>query len=260
MKQPAWLSPDAAQVNGVWSIGAVNEHIASIYHQVRAKEKRLLGDAVVRDLPQSGALTDHAREWRIRARAMRRLLRVLAKAKKPLRVLDVGCGNGWLAARISEAGHEVAAIDIHRTELEQAARVFHDRSITWLNDDPFVALLPQQHFDLILFAASIQYFGDLSAILDRCAEWLAPHGEVRIIDSRFYPDAASASAAARRTVTYYETLGVPEMAQYYHHHMVTDLFVHPGLMVTGREAAFPLERLFGTATFKCFSLMHRVHH
>lgn len=40
-----------------------------------------------------------------------RVLRLLAD-RPPLRVLDVGCGPGWLAAALTEQGHEVTGVDV----------------------------------------------------------------------------------------------------------------------------------------------------
>ena len=100
---------------------------AEAYHDVRQREGRLLADDVVRGLPDSGGHTAHPEEWRVRGRSLQRVIRMLSD--RPRTILDAGCGNGWLAARLAEAGHSVTGLDTGATELEQAKRVFADRPV-----------------------------------------------------------------------------------------------------------------------------------
>jgi SAM-dependent methyltransferase len=186
------------------------------YHDVRQREGRLLADDVVRGLPKSGLRTAHPQEWRVRARSLQRVIRMLND--RPRAILEAGCGNGWFSARLAEAGHSVTGLDTGATELEQAKRVFAERPITWILGDPWTDLLPVHTFDLVLFAASIQYFPDLHVLFRRCYELLKEGGEILIIDSHVYPDAEAAEQAHKRSTSYYASVGTPEMAGFYHHH------------------------------------------
>ena len=189
---------------------------AEAYHDVRQREGRLLADDVVRGLPDSGGHTAHPEEWRVRGRSLQRVIRMLSD--RPRTILVAGCGNGWLAARLAEAGHSVTGLDTGATELEQAKRVFADRPVTWILGDPWTGQLPVHSFDLILFAASTQYFPDLRALFSRCRELLKEDGGILIIDSHFYQDSAAAKHARERSTSYYASVGTPEMADFYHHH------------------------------------------
>ena len=40
-----------------------------------------------------------------------------------------------------------------------------------------------------------------------------------MLDAPFYKNEAAKSAAQYRTLAYYTKVGVPEMAEYYHHHL-----------------------------------------
>jgi SAM-dependent methyltransferase len=201
----------------------MNTAAASAYHATRKNEGRLLADELVRDLPRSGARTALADEWCVRQRSLQRLLAHLAKTPGPLRVLEIGCGNGWLSARLAEAGHSVTGMDIHSEELEQASRVFADKQITWSLADPLATHLPHNSFDRIVFAASVQYFRDLNVLFAHIRGWLVPDGEIHVLDSVFYADASAAKSAAVRSASYFAQLGTPEMAAYYHHHTLSDL-------------------------------------
>src|ERR1043166_8508266 len=95
------------------------------YLLVRQKEDRLYTDEQVKRLPEIEQSHPHYKEWRIRAGSCNRLIQHLSDKKRKLNILDVGCGNGWLCHHLSKIpGGEVAGIDINKTELEQAKRVF----------------------------------------------------------------------------------------------------------------------------------------
>jgi len=218
-----WPPSDATCLNGVWHLGPVDEAIAGLYGRVRGSEQRILPDDLVRALPQVPPDHPHAAEWQVRATSMDRLLTDLGRAGHPLRVLDIGCGNGWLSARMARQGHRVTALDQHRSELEQAARTHGPTAATWCLGDPRTASLPTAHFDRIVLAASLQYFNDLPALFERLATLLAREGEVHILDTVLYPDQDAAVAAMERTRAYYARLHAPDMARHYHAHTVQAL-------------------------------------
>jgi SAM-dependent methyltransferase len=118
-----WLK-DVPVLNGVHLLGPTTE-AATLYGIVRGAEGRMLTDDQVRALPQGKGLWN-ASEWSLRTRSTARLLKVLASQGSGLRILEVGCGNGWLTAALQRNGHHVLGLDPFTAELEQAARVFHD--------------------------------------------------------------------------------------------------------------------------------------
>jgi len=186
------------------------------YHKVRALEQRILSDDQVSQLPQGTGLWN-AHEWRIRARSADRLARALEKRGQGQRILEVGCGNGWLSALLQHRGHHVMGIDVFTAELEQAARVFPSGPV-FARADLFRSPLPSGGFEAIVLAASIQYFRDPVATLERTLELLAPGGEVHVLDTIIYPDEAAAGKARLRSDAYYKSLDVPEMVGHYYAH------------------------------------------
>lgn len=190
-------------------------HFEAIYRQVRAAERRILTDEQVRALPDGEGLWN-APEWRIRERSAARLVRELSRYERPLTVLEVGCGNGWLCGLLHRQGHTVVGIDTFTEELEQAARLF--RGPLFARADLFRSTLAKASFDVIVFAASFQYFHDGTATIKRCMELLTADGEVHILDTILYGSKAASAAAVDRSRSYYASLGFPEMAQNYHAH------------------------------------------
>jgi len=194
------------------------------YLSVRRKEGRVYSDEIVSQLPN--VPDDHPlqEEWRARAASSHRLARYLAGLGRPLRMLDLGCGNGWLASRLAEAADlSVVGLDRNHVELDQARRVFSHRSeLSWVGADIFRAPFPAQSFDIILIACAIQYFADIALLIRTLRPLLATRGEIHIVDSPFYLP-QQLPAARQRSRSYYTNLGFPEMATHYHHHPSTVL-------------------------------------
>lgn len=194
------------------------------YIITRSLENRLYSDEEVMKLPQIAAHHTHYKEWQTRRRSARRLIRYLKGKKRPLEVLEIGCGNGWLCHHIAEIPDtQVIGLDINFTELQQAARVFNDDpNLTFIHGDLRSPGLGGQQFDIILFAATVEYFPSLKKIIHKSLMYLKPEGEVHIMDTRFYRQ-GEIPAARMRTLAYYTSLGYPEMADYYFHHSSRDL-------------------------------------
>ncbi len=194
------------------------------YISIRCLENRLYNDDEVEQLPEIARTHTHYKEWLIRKKSSARLINYLSSKKKRLRILEVGCGNGWLAHSLSAIpGSEVTGLDVNFTELQQAARVFNeDKHLNFIYGDIYENVLNNLKFDIIVFAASIQYFQPLRKILTICLKHLSPGGEIHIIGSHFYKK-SEIIFAKKRTLEYFTSLGYPEMSDYYFHHAVSEL-------------------------------------
>jgi len=192
----------------------------TLYLQIRQEEGRLLSDEAVRQLPEVPRNSPYNREWRWRRRSFNRFHAYLKQKKQPvLRVLDLGCGNGWMARHLAENPEwEVWALDVNRAELEQGARLFSNANLQFYYADIASEELPKQYFDQIVLAASVQYFPDVKALLVRLRTLLRAGGEIHVLDSPFYHSGAQQAAAKARSLAYYSQKGAAEMASYYHHH------------------------------------------
>jgi len=192
----------------------------ALYITMRDKEGRIYPDGVVKLLPEVPATHPHYAEWMVRKRSSLRLIRYLAAKKRPLRILEIGCGNGWLCHRLSAIpGVMVTGLDINHPELEQAIRVFGN-----VDNIRFVDEVKEMEaeIEIIIFSASIQYFPDLEEILQWSLQLLTSDGEIHILDSPLY-DPEELSAARKRSVDHFTALGFPEMASRYHHYPRTAL-------------------------------------
>jgi SAM-dependent methyltransferase len=106
------------------------------------------------------------------------------------RVLDVGCGNGLLARRLSADGLDVTALDRSLTRTARTAEVrFVETDFLAFEDAPY---------DALVFSASLHHLFPLAAALQRAAGLLRPGGLVLVTDfdveapdlqtARFYYD------------------------------------------------------------------------
>jgi len=190
------------------------------YLAVRQQEGRVYSDAQVRALPHPGGELASSHEWRVRAESCRRLLRYLRARGGSGPLLELGCGNGWLSRRLAEGlRREVCGVDVNRTELAQAARVFAANPLlSFVAGDIRTLPLPAQRFDAIVLPACLQYFADPRALIARLLGLLQDDGELHVIDSPFYADAAQAQASAARSLRYFSGLGCAELASQYHQH------------------------------------------
>lgn len=219
---------------------------ADLYLSVREKEGRLYSDDVVAQLPSISTAHPLAKEWRARSASAARLTRYLSQRPKPLSILDLGCGNGWLSNLLRRSGHCVIGLDQNRYELKQAARVFSQQAgLSFLEADVFAAPFVAETFDVILLASVVQYFHDLTVLLSVLLRYLKRQGEIHIIDSPLYSD-AERDHAANRSFQYYASLGFPQMAEHYFHHGPSDLRgFRPKTLYQGHPLTLRINQLLG---------------
>jgi len=195
-----------------------------LYLTLREREGRLYSDEEVVNLPVINKANPNYEEWTIRSRSFKRLATYIKEKAKKLSILEVGCGNGWLSAKLSGInGAKVTGTDINQTELAQAMRVFGNwENINFLTGDIREIDFVLKKFDMIVFAASIQYFPLLEDIIFTALKLLNKGGEIHIIDSKFYQE-AEIPAAYKRSLDYYSSVGHEKMADFYFHHSLNSL-------------------------------------
>jgi ubiquinone/menaquinone biosynthesis C-methylase UbiE len=227
-----------------------NAEFEKQYLAVRQKEGRVYSDEMLCALPSVPKNHPLSAEWAIRRKSAVRLISYLRKFNRSLQVLEIGCGNGWLTHYLAEHLPETAfaGLDINKTELKQASRTFRStKNTTWIYADVMKDILPEGAFDIVIFAASIQYFPDLDAILERASAILKPGGEIHILDSHFYGD-NEMDAARQRTLSYYSGLGYAGMAANYFHHAT-------GIL---ESAKFTVEKMNKTRTWPDSGILRKI--
>jgi release factor glutamine methyltransferase len=201
----------------------INKLFEEKYIKLRQKENRVYTENELKHLPSIEKKHLHYKEWILRTQSANRLFEYLAKKNKALRVLEVGCGNGWLSNFLARAkNNSVVGLDVNFTELKQAQNVFKKQNLFFVYDALSEEFLSHFNFDIAVFAASAQYFPSIEQTIQMILLLLNKGGEVHILDTNFYK-AEDVEAAHKRTKEYYLKLGFPEFEQYYHHHSFDEL-------------------------------------
>ncbi len=158
-----------------------------IYLKAKNKDNQSLSDAEVGELPNTFFYSLHRAEWEQKADLVRRLIAYLQKKEGNLRMMDLWCETGWLAANLAkDSAHEVYAVGRVTQELTQGARVFPYRNLHFILGDIFEDILTKSVFDHIILFDAIQYFPSLEELVNRCREYLKPGGEIHILGSPLY--------------------------------------------------------------------------
>jgi SAM-dependent methyltransferase len=183
-------------------------HFRDAYAEHRAAEGRRYSVADMFALPylRSGRL---AKQWSVRARTFDAFVqRVLIPATRhrhqPLRLLDLGAGNGWLCWRATQLGIEAVAIDIRDDDVDglgaaapylQREPIRFGRVVASFDALPF----RKGRFDIVVFNAALHYACDLRVVLEEAWRSAAPGGRIVVLDSPFYErDADGASMVAEK--------------------------------------------------------------
>ncbi|MEX2283325.1 MAG: class I SAM-dependent methyltransferase [Gemmatimonadota bacterium] len=166
------------------------------YAEQRASEGRGAGgEAELLALPylETGP---QAKNWQVRARTfdhfVTQVLQPLAITRaRPLRIADLGAGNGWLCYRLARLGHDPVAIDPRTDAVDGlgAAASYKDHLFRMFRriSASFDALpLHDRSYDLVVFNAALHYAIDLGSVLTEAARVTDAGGSIAILDSPFY--------------------------------------------------------------------------
>lgn len=96
------------------------------------------------------------------------------------RVLDVGCGVGFVAQFVKARGNEVVGLDLSEPALQQAMKAGAIDSMVVA--DYRRTGLPDKSFDVVLCFMSMMYAFELREILGEFARVLKPDGAILIVD------------------------------------------------------------------------------
>jgi SAM-dependent methyltransferase len=183
--------------------------------------------------------------WRMRSLAFQLLVdRVTEPAavekQRPLKIVDVGAGNGWLAYRLAQRGHHVAAVDLQTNRADGlGAHGFYDAAFTPIQAEFQRLPLTDDQADLVIFAATLHYATSAREALREAIRVLRPDGRLVVMESPTYHDPASGEQMVReREERFEQTLGIRgdtlERANY---------LTFDGIEILGRELGLSWQRL-----------------
>ncbi|RMG89574.1 MAG: methyltransferase domain-containing protein [Chloroflexi bacterium] len=190
------------------------------YETVRQAEGRGSDNpAWYRALPFADPADPMASMWRERARSflclMQQVIRPQATVHaSPLKILDLGAGNGWLSYRLAQAGHEPVAIDLTVNRFDGlGAHSHYDCAFVPVQAEfdylPFV----EEEADVVIFNASFHYTPSYENTLREVLRVLRPNGLVVVVDTAVYHNPESGQQMVReREAAFQQKYGFPSNA------------------------------------------------
>ena len=191
------------QVDGIWRFLPPERELVFAqfireYETVRRAEGRGSADpAYYRALPFRDLSGRRPADWQVRARSFAPLVRQVVMSLEgeggsPLRILDLGAGNGWLSYHLARRGHHLAAVDLAVNPVDGlGAHVHYDAPFTPVQAEFDSLPFTKGQADLVIFNASFHYTPDYATTLREAFRVATSDGKVVVVDSAVYHDDAS---------------------------------------------------------------------
>ena len=213
------------QVEGIWRFlpperAQFFAQFIQEYETVRRAEGRGSTDpAYYRALPFRDLSGGRPADWQFRARSfdtlVQQVLTPLEQATgRPLRIVDLGAGNGWLSYQLAWRGHHLAAVDLAANAIDGlGAHVYYDAFFTPVQAEFDSLPFAGNQADLVIFNASLHYTPDYETTLREVFRVVNISGRVAVVDTPVYHDAASgAQMVQEREAEYRQRYGFPSNA------------------------------------------------
>jgi SAM-dependent methyltransferase len=140
-------------------------------------------------------------QWAIRARTFLAMEQSIVAPlselnKRPLRILDLGAGNGWMSYRLALLGHLPIAVDLLTNDRDGLGAAIHynthiqplfPRVQADLDRLPFASSI----FDLVIFNASFHYSEKYERTFTEALRCTRPGGSIVIADTPWYAEEES---------------------------------------------------------------------
>lgn len=96
-------------------------------------------------------------------------------------VLDVGCGDGFLSARLSRQGCVVVGLDADAGVLDRARARWPEENIEWRHANLLDPDLEPESFDVVVSNAMLHHLRDTAEALSAMARLVRPGGSLGIV-------------------------------------------------------------------------------
>lgn len=104
-------------------------------------------------------------------------------ASKGLKVLDVGCGNGYVLYQYARHGAEVTGVDLTRTAVDLSRKRFALGALPgdFVEVDGNRLPFPDQHFDIVCSMGVLHHIADPRPMVDEIFRVLKPGGRLIVM-------------------------------------------------------------------------------
>lgn len=113
-----------------------------------------------------------------------RLLNRIKKLRNENKILDIGCGQGFLLKEAEKMGLECYGIDISRIALQKAKEMVPDAKV--IRGDAENLPYPDNYFDFVVNLGSLEHFLNIDRALREMARICKPDGMTLIVVPNLY--------------------------------------------------------------------------
>lgn len=132
---------------------------------------------------------DPKKEKIIRGTEKQLLFNLAVGDGKKKKILDIGCGSGWLSLELGREGMDVVGVDVSKERLKIARQYLRENSfkekfgkVKYLEVDVNEVQFPKNSFDAIVVWDTLHHFPNLDSLLMKCRQWLVPGGRFIVYD------------------------------------------------------------------------------
>lgn len=101
---------------------------------------------------------------------------IAARLPSSAKVLDMGCGAGFLTHELSKAGHEVVGVDLSEDSLRIARKLDESGQIKYLCADVTAVPLKESSFDAVCAMDLLEHVENPRAVVQEASRLLKPGG------------------------------------------------------------------------------------
>jgi SAM-dependent methyltransferase len=112
------------------------------------------------------------------ARAIAILEDLQAVEQRDPKILDIGCGTGWLSSILGRFG-PTTGLDLSPVAIDRARRLYPD--VEFIAGDLLSASLPPDAFDVVVAVQVIEHIEDQARFTDLVADTLRPAGHLLLV-------------------------------------------------------------------------------